>query len=175
MRSVGHLTTRAPLCGAQEDCHWLPVQAYTRGADGCSTVLHYETLDDEFTELAQGAGGALATLPSLSSIHDLHVPREKCSLNHTLLSNEVRSALASVYAEDMAAFGYSSDPGTPPSRRLVEVREEAEYQEEAADQETTVQDATAVSPVMPKDDVLYLSSSRGRWDPYVTRTSPSSA
>ena len=125
MRSVGHLTTRAPLCGAQEDCHWLPVQAYTRGADGCSTVLHYETLDDEFTELAQGAGGALATLPSLSSIHALEMPREQCSLNHSLLSNEVRGALASVYAEDMAAFGYSSDPGTPPSRRLVEVREEA--------------------------------------------------
>jgi hypothetical protein len=93
---------------AEEDCHWLPLVAYTKGESGCKVVLNTETLAEDFDELVDTQphkGNPLAKLPKMVHNKSEHF----CKLDVSELNTAARKALAEVYAEDIEMFGYSPD------------------------------------------------------------------
>ena len=93
---------------AEEDCHWLPLVAYTKGESGCKVVLNTETLAEDFDELVDTQthkGSPLAKLPKMVHNKSEHF----CKLDVSELNTAARKALAEVYAEDIEMFGYSPD------------------------------------------------------------------
>ena len=93
----------------REDCHWLPLVAYTKGETGCKVVLNTETLAEDFDELVSTqthkGSSPLAKLPKMVHNKSEHF----CKLDVSELNSAARKALAEVYAEDMQMFGYSPD------------------------------------------------------------------
>lgn len=94
---------------AEEDCHWLPLVAYTKGEAGCKVVLNTETLAEDFDELVatqtHKGSSSLARLPKMVHNKSEHF----CKLDVSELNSAARKALAEVYAEDMQMFGYSPE------------------------------------------------------------------
>ena len=87
------------------DCHWLPQWLYTRGMQ--TTILHTETLTEDFTAFVRKRGGKLRDQELRGEDWWKHKHNTSlCELPVGALDDESLRMLDQVYAGDFEAFGY---------------------------------------------------------------------
>jgi len=86
-----------------ETCFWIPQVEYTEGPLGCSRVINFDHLSQEYEELMAEAGYPLE-LPAATATHTCKPP---CKVEPEELDKDVVELLSSSYARDFERWGRS--------------------------------------------------------------------
>ena len=94
-----------------QNCHLLSQTAYihsskggTAGSLGCTTILRYENLNNDFLNLTKWSGMKLGSLDGLR--YNQKSNQTNCNVTDKDLSSDSLARIASAYAKDFHVLGY---------------------------------------------------------------------